>query len=216
MNLPPPPAAPASPAVPPPPPAIPPPPETETGTEAESSEEFRPSRLPLVLGSLLVLVFFGGGAMIWAWANRPSPCAGANVSSDRFGYCIRAPAGWQLAESPTESSAADQLFRTDGDSTLMIQAVETGRDLRAFADDVRRLQTAASLETGTIRSLAVAGADALEWDATLRSESDPITTRTVVFERSGVAWRVEFSDAADVFDAHVGDLARMLSSWRFR
>jgi len=97
----------------------------------------------------------------------------------------------------------------------MIQAVETGRDLQAFADDVRRQQADNHLDTGAFRSLMVAGVDALEWDATLRSSSDPITTRTVVFERSGVAWRVEFADTAGEFDVHVGDLARMLSSWRF-
>ena len=206
MNFPPPPLPLAGPGVPPPP---------DTQADAESTEEFRPSRVPLVVGSLLFLVFFAGAALVWSWANRPSRCASANVTSDRFGYCITAPPGWQLAELSGQGSAGDQLFRPDGGTTLMIQAVETGRDLRAFADDVRRLQADGNLDTGAFRSLMVAGVDALEWDATLRSSSDPITTRTVVFEQAGVAWRVEFADAAGAFDAHVGDLARMLSSWRF-
>jgi hypothetical protein len=170
----------------------------------------------LVVGSLVVLVLFGGAALIWSWANRPSPCSGANVTSDRFGYCISTPSGWQLAVATGGQPPADQLVRPAGDTTLMIQAVETGRDLQAYADDVRRQQADNHLEVGVVRSLVVAGVAALEWDATLRSTSVPITTRTVVFERDGVAWRVEFADAASAFDAHVGDLARMLSSWRFR
>jgi hypothetical protein len=170
----------------------------------------------LIVGSLLVLMLLGGAALIWSWANRPSPCSDANVTSDRFGYCISAPSGWQLADASGGQPPADQLIRPDGDTTLMIQAVETGRDLQAYADDVRRLQTDDHLDIGAVRPLVVAGVDALEWDATLRSSSVPITTRTVVFERERVAWRVEFADAAGVFDAHVGDLARMLSSWRFR
>lgn len=203
MNLPPPPPAPAPPAIPPPP-------------EAEPTEELRPSRVPLVVGSVLVLLLFGAAALIWSWADRPSPCSDANVTSDRFGYCVSAPSGWQLAETSGEQLAADQLFRPGGDTTLTIQAVETRRGLQAFADEVRRLQADEHLDTEVFRSLVVAGVDALEWDATLGSSSDPITTRTVVFERDGVAWRVEFADSASAFDAHVGDLARMLSSWRFR
>ncbi len=199
---------------PPPPPAaspsIPPPPQ------ADPVDEPRPSRAPLIVGSLLVLVLFGGGSLIWSWANRPSPCADANVTSDRFGYCITAPSGWRLAEPSGGQLPADQLFRPDGDTTLMIQAVATGRDLQAFAEDVRRLQDNSHLDTGGVRSLVVAGVDALEWDAILRSSSDPITTRTVVFERAGVVWRVQFADVAKAFDAHVGDLVRMLGSWHFR
>jgi hypothetical protein len=170
----------------------------------------------LVVGSLLVVALFGGAALIWAWANRPSPCASANVASDRFGYCLEAPSGWQLAVSSGERPGADQLFRPDGDATLTIQAVETGRNLQAFAGAVRRSQTDEQLDAGAFRSLVVAGVDALEWDATLSSSSDPIRTRTVIFERDGVAWRVAFADSAGAFDAHVGDLARMLASLRFR
>jgi hypothetical protein len=201
-------------SLPPPPspsaPAIPPPPQ------AESIEEPRPSRIPLIVGSLLVLTLFGGAALIWSWVNRPSPCSDANVISDRFGYCISAPSGWRFAGSSSEQSSADQLFRPDDDTTLTIQAIETRRDLRAFADDVRRLQADNHLDTGAYRSLVVAGVDALEWDATLRSSSGAILSRTVIFERDGVAWRVEFADTAGAFDVHVGDLARMLGSWRFR
>ncbi len=120
-----------------------------------------------------------------------------------------------VAEPVAGQLPADQLFRPDGDATLMIQAVDTGRDLAAFADDVRRLQGDSGLDTEEMRSLTVAGVDALQWDATLGS-SGTVRARTVIFERDGIAWRLEFADSAEAFDAHVGDLDLMLRSWRFR
>jgi hypothetical protein len=207
VNLPPPPPAPVPPQIPPPP-----------GREPEafpSVPDARPSRAPLAIGIVLVVGFFGTGAFLWSWATRPALCQDANVTSERFGYCITAPPEWRLAEPVGGELPADQLVRVDADTTLMIQAVETGRDLPAYADDVRRLQSDNGLHTQEMRSITVAGADALEWDATLRS-SGAIKARTVVFERDGVAWRLQFADSAKAFDAHAGDLAQMLRSWRFR
>jgi hypothetical protein len=169
----------------------------------------------LVVGVLLVAALFGSGALLWSWATRPAICDDANISSERFGYCITAPEGWRLAEPVAGQLPADQLFRPDGDTTLMIQAVETGRDLTAFADDVRRLQTDSGLNTEEMRALTVAGVDALQWDATLAS-SGAVQARTVVFERDGIAWRLQFADSAKAFDEYVDDLALMLRSWRFR
>ena len=207
MSLPPPPPAPV-------PPQIPPPPGHEPESRPSVPDE-RPSRAPLAIGIVLVVVFFGTGALLWSWATRPALCQDANVTSERFGYCITAPPEWRLAEPVGGELSADQLIRVDADTTLMVQAVETGRDLPAYADDVRRLQSDNGLHTQEMRSLEVAGVDALEWDATLRS-SGAVKARTVVFERDGVAWRLQFADSAKAFDAHVGDLARMLESWRFR
>lgn len=167
-----------------------------------------------MVGVLLVAALFGTGVLLWSWASRPALCDDANIRSERFGYCITAPSGWLLAERVGEELAADQLYRPGGDTTLMIQAVETGRDLPSFADDVRRLQTDNGLNAGEMRMLTVAGVDALQWDATLGS-SGAVRARTVVFERDGIAWRLQFADSAKAFDAHVGDLARMLRSWQF-
>jgi hypothetical protein len=97
------------------------------------------------------------------------------------------PTRWQLAGAAGGRSPADQLIRPDGDTTLMIQeAVETCRDVQAFVDDARRLQTDDHLDIGAVRSLVVAGVETLEWDATLRSSSEPIRSRTGVFERLAV------------------------------
>jgi hypothetical protein len=207
VNLPPPPPAPAA-------PSIPPPPEPHPAS-GPADVEPEPSRAPLVVGILLVAALFGTGALLWSWANRPAICDDANISSERFGYCITTPPGWRLAEPAGEDPPADQLFRPDGDTTLMIQAVETGRDLPAFADDVRRLQADNGLKNEEVRTLTVAGVDALRWDATLGS-SGAVRARTIVFLRDGIAWRLQFADSAEAFDAHVDDLARMLRSWQFR
>ena len=167
------------------------------------------------MGVLLVVLLLRSAArLLWSWANQPSICHDANVTSERFGYCITAPDGWRVAEVG-DDLPADQLFRPDGATTLMIQAVDTRRDLRAFADDVRRLQTDNGLNVERIRTLTVAGVDALRWDATLGASGD-ITTRTIVFARDGIAWRLQFADVTDAFDESVADLDRMLGSWRFR
>jgi hypothetical protein len=110
---------------------------------------------------------------------------------------------------------ADQLFRPDGATTLMIQAVDIRRGLRAFAEDVRGLQTDNGLNLERIRTLTVAGVDALRWDATLGASGD-ITTRTIVFARDGIVWRLQFADVTDAFNESVADLDRMLGTWRFR
>jgi len=168
----------------------------------------------LVVGVSLVVVLFVGGGALWTWANRAALCDDANVTSERFGYCITVPDGWRVAEIGDELPA-DQLFRPDGATTLMIQAVDTRRDLRSFADDVRRLQTDNGLNVEQVRTLTVAGVDALRWDATLGT-SGAITSRTVVFARDGVAWRLQFADVSDAFDESVQDLDRMLGTWQFR
>ena len=206
MSLPPPPPEPDPSSIPPPPELRPPAPSTGDGT--------RPSRTPLVVGVLLAVMLLGGGGFLWSWANQPPICHDANVTSERFGYCITTPKGWRVAEVG-DDLPADQLFRPDGATTLMIQAVDTRRDLRAFAEDVRGLQTDNGLNVERIWTLTVAGVDALRWDATLGASGD-ITARTVVFARDGIAWRLQFADATDAFDESVVDLDRMLGSWRFR
>jgi hypothetical protein len=114
------------------------------------------------VGVLLAVLLLGGGGLLWSWANQPSICHDASVTSERFGYCITAPEGWRVAEAG-DDLPADQLFRPEGATTLMIQAVDTRRDLRAFAGDVRGLQTDNGLNVERIRTLTVAGVDALRW-----------------------------------------------------
>jgi hypothetical protein len=197
------------------PPAIPPPPREPLASVVPGVAEERPSRTPLVVGILIALALLGGNTLLWLWAARPAPCDDANISSERFGYCITAPPGWRLAERVEGELPADQLFRPDGDTTLTIQVVETGRALPAFAEDVRRLQADNGLDTEEMRPLTVAGVDALQWDATLGSPGT-VRARTVVFQRDGIAWRLQFADSTEAFEANVDDLTRMLRSWRFR
>jgi hypothetical protein len=144
-----------------------------------------------VVGVALAAVLFVGGGALWTWANRPALCDDANVTSERFGYCVTVPDGWRVADLG-DQLPADQLFRPDGAATLMIQAVDTRRDLLSFADDVRRLQTDNGLHVEQIHTLTVAGVDALRWDATLGASED-VSSRTVVFARDGVAWRLQFA-----------------------
>jgi len=198
------------PAPPPERPEVPPPPTTE-----EAAAPHPTSHAPLVVGLLLAGLAFAGAFLIYRWIAAPSACADANVRSDRFGYCITAPPGWRVAEPQGGTLSTDELFRPAGDTTLTIQAVETGRDLNTFVDDVRALQQSSGLDTGDVTSITVDGVPARVWDASIATTTQSLEARTVVFERDGFAWHVQFADSADAFDAHVADLARMLASWHF-
>lgn len=195
------------PAPPPERPEIPLPPEVEAPPP--------PSRAPLVVGLLLAALAFVGALVLFRWIEAPSACAGANVRSDRFGYCLTAPPGWRVAEPQGGTLPADELFRPAGDTTLMIQAVQTGRNLDTFVNDVRALQQSSGLETGDVTTITVAGVPARVWDASIATASQTIESRTVVFLRDGIAWRVQFADSSDGFNEHIGDLRRMLDSWHF-
>jgi hypothetical protein len=198
------------PAPPPERPEVPPPPTSEE-VEAPPST----SHVPLVVGMLLATLAFVGAFVVFRWIAAPSACADANVRSDRFGYCITAPPGWRVAEPQGGTLSSDELFRPAGDTTLTIQAVETGRDLNTFVNDVRSLQRSSGLDTGAVTSITVDGVQARVWDASIATTTQSIGSRTVVFERDGFAWRVQFADSADAFDTHVADLARILGSWHF-
>ncbi len=205
-------------------PSVPPPPgETaRTGEPAASvgpsppgAEEEAPprSRRTLVVGLLLVAALVGAVIAIWAWLAAPAVCAGRDVRSDRFGYCLAAPDGWRVAEVPDQTT--DQLFRPDAATTLTIQAVRTPADLETFASLVRESQSDDELRPGKVTPASVDGVEALMWDVELRADRRPIHARTVVFVSGGVGWRVQFADLVDAFEQHRGDLDAILDSWRF-
>jgi hypothetical protein len=173
----------------------------------------RPSRRPLVVGLLLVAALAGVVVALWVWLAAPSVCQGRDVRSDRFGYCLAAPDGWQVAEAPGQDT--DQLFRADGATTVTIQAVATSADLESFASIVREGQSDDELDPGDVSALTVDGVDALMWDAQLQADRTPIRARTVVFVSGGVGWRVQLADTADAFDDHAAELDAILRSWRF-
>lgn len=201
MSFPPPPASPERPPIPPPP---------------DEPIPSRPSRAPLVAGALALVVLIAGAMLVWRWLTTPAACAGADLSSERFGYCIAVPRGWLVADITGEALPTDQLFKPRGDATVTIQAVETARGLSAFTEDLRRLQQQAGLEPAEARATRVDGVPARLWDAAVESGPQVIRTRTVVFERDGVAWQVQLADVDEAFDEDVGDLSRILDSWQFR
>jgi hypothetical protein len=201
VSLPPPPASPERPTIPPDPEAI---------------SAATPSRAPLVIGLFIVAGLLIAAGLAWRWVGASSACAGADHTSERFGYCIAVPDGWQVARTTDDERSADQYFLPEGNATVMIQAVETGRGLDAFADHVRGLQAHEGLTLSEVRSTQVEGVAARRWDATAASGAGSLQARTVVFERDGIAWRVQFADTGGTFDTHVADLSRILASWRFR
>ena len=171
--------------------------------------------MPLVGGGLLIVALLVGALAVWRWASAPAACANANVRSHRFGYCLTAPNGWSEADPTSGQLSADEFFRLDASATLTIQAVASAGDLDTFSATLRGVQQKEGSRTGATRATEVDGVKAVEWDATLAIGSGAILDRTIVFERGGFAWRVEFADTADDFDSHVADLGRILRSWHF-
>ena len=199
-----------------PPPPLPerpaaPPPEPLLQPEVHAPS----SRAPLVIGGLSIVALLLGTFVVWRWATAPAACANANVRSDRFGYCLTAPNGWSEADPTGGQLSADEFFRLSANATMTIQAVASPGDLDAFAALLRGMQQKEGSRTGATRTAEVDGVKAVEWDATITTGSSAIDDRTVVFERGGFAWRVEFADTTDGFDHHVADLGRILRSWRF-
>jgi hypothetical protein len=181
----------------------------------QSDVEAQPSRAPLVVGGLLLVALLVGALAVWRWASAPAACANANVRSDRFGYCLTAPNGWSEADPTGGQLSADELFRLDASATLTIQAVASPGDIATFAAMLRGAQQKEGSRTGATQTTQVDGVKAVEWDATLNTGSGAIHDRTIVFERAGFAWRVEFADMAESFDRDVADLGRILRSWHF-
>jgi hypothetical protein len=186
---------------------------TEEPDLRERDEGLPPRSFP-VAALLMVAAFVGTVAAVWIWMAAPAACEDTNVRSERFGYCLHVPDGWRVAEIAA-ATQPDQLFRPDGGATLTIQAVRTTERLEAFADGVREAQSDQELRLGDVTRGSVAGVRSLTWESDLEAGRGPVRARTVVFVSDGIAWRVQFSDAADGFERHERDVASILGSWRF-
>jgi hypothetical protein len=160
----------------------------------------------------------GVAAGIIAFATAREPCAGADFTSARFGYCVAIPDGWRTEAAASTGPAIDRLLVPAQPATVSIQAfrLTAGQSLSQFADHVRSLDRAAGYEDGDTSSRSVAGLPAIQWDVAAPTGVTTTRVRDVVFARGGVVWRVELGDTENEFASHTADLDRILLSWHFR
>jgi hypothetical protein len=200
---------------------LPPPPggraisESPEGQPEPSSPPKR-SKLPFVLVPAILVGIVLVGLGVASYISAPGRCDNANFRSDRFGYCLVTPAGWTSGEAQVGDAQVDQLLLADG-ASVFIQAARLGesQDLQLFTDYVRGLAEDQGYTLSPVTTRKVDGVQATVWDVTAGSGTQATKLREVVFIRDGIAWRVQFADIAEQFDGHVGDLGKMLSSWRF-
>lgn len=199
---------------PPPPPGSLPPQHPEVTTE-EPVE--RRATVPVVVALLLTVSIGVGAFALVTWVGGGASCEGTDFESDRFGYCVRTPAGWVAVPSADADPPLDRFMVQDGPGTITVVAVELsqGQDLARFEQFVRGYVEDAGATTGPSSTFEVDGVEAVGFDVTLEGPDGVVRSREVLFAREGVAWRVTLADEDLGFEASERQLEELLASWRF-
>jgi len=94
--------------------------------------------------------------------------------------------------------------------------LESGTALDAWSQFVRQRDQDAGLTPGPPSQSTLDGADALQWDVSVSSESgDRFLMREVVTVQGDVGWRVTLNDLQSGFDTSAVAFRDMLDSWQF-
>jgi hypothetical protein len=173
--------------------------------------------LPVLLAIALTAVVAVGAVALVSWARGGGGCEGGSFESPRFGYCVRAPAGWTAAAAEGGGTPLDRFFVQDGAATITVTAVPLtqGQDLARFEQFVQGYVEDAGATTGSSRPVTVDGVEGVMFDVGLDGADGQIRSREVLFARDGIAWRVTLADEQVAFDASARRLDELLASWRF-
>ena len=201
---------------PPPPGAIPSSGETEPETEV-APERRSPWHVVVAVLALVGLLTLGAGLFVWAFGG-PISCAEGTFTSERFGYCVQVPQGWEVAGA-TDDAPVDRFQVPTASGTVLVSAVPLsgGQDLAAFEDYIRSLEEGVGRAPGPSTPTQVAGVTALTFDVRAGdgSVSDGASSREVLFVREGFAWRVQGADTAEGFESTTAVMEQMLATWEF-
>lgn len=201
------------------PPLLPPPPGGPVEPPPPPAPEAdRRSRVPVLVAMavLSAMVLIVGSLALWL--SAPGRCDDATFTSERFGYCMTAPAGWTAETARVGDTPVDRFLEPDGSAVVYVQAVavDQGQDVQAFSDYVRSVAEQSGYQLGQPNEFQIDGVAAVSWE---KSEAPQTTAgtivREVVFVRDDTAWRVQFADTPDGFDAHAPAFEEMLGSWHF-
>lgn len=196
-------------------------PEPAPADDSERSDGRRSSGWPVAIAVLaMVGVAFGVFALLTWVVGGPASCGEGDFSSDRFGYCIGVPSGWEVVAATDENDPTtrdtDRFQQPGAAGTILITAVPLapGQDLEGFASAVRSLDEGAGWDVGEMSTIEVAGQDAVTFDIAA-GQTGATRSREVVFVTDKFAWRVQLADDQTNFDASTRALDELLTSWVF-
>jgi hypothetical protein len=211
------PVPPVEPPAPPEPPARPDPVATEAIVDEPSPPTY--SKAPFWIGILLLLVVAGAGAGVVAALAQPDICDGTTFRSDRFGYCLVVPDGWEADGEGTLGEIPADRIQMPGDiATVYVQAVSIGegQNLQDFADSIRSLDEQAGYRLEAITETTVAGVPALRWDFVTGVKGGvQLKMRELVFVDGSNGWRMQMAEGKPSFDETAATVDAMLDTWVF-
>jgi hypothetical protein len=166
------------------------------------------------IGTILV-----GALGFWAYSTfRPDPCDGRDFTSERYGYCLNVPEGWQAGAAQVGTFAADQISLPTESTTVLINAIDlpTDTELDEFVHVLRVRLQMQGVEPGPIRDDVIDGFPARSWDVEVVTAGEPLVARYVITLRDDVGWQISLSDTQERLIFHESAFRSMLSSWKFR
>lgn len=211
------------PVEPPAPPESPPRPDPSV-PDAAAAEPDAPSappysKAPFWIGLLLLLGFAGVTVGVVAALTQPDPCDGTTFRSDRFGYCLVVPEGWEAdGEGTLGQIPADRIQVPDDVGTVYVQAVpiSEGQTLADFADTIRSLNEQAGYQLTEVEETTVAGVPAMEWDFVTGVKGGvQLRMREIVFIDGNDGWRVQVAEGKPKFEDTTATVDAMLETWVF-
>jgi hypothetical protein len=177
----------------------------------------RPRRWPafVILGVLVA-----GGIAAWLFvALRPDPCNGTNFTSDRFGYCLSVPQGWQAQQASIGNVTVDQFSVPKEVGAVVVTAIDlpTGINLSAFTTFIRGQERQDGLHPGDTRPTTLGGTPARQWEIVSTGPTgQEFHSLEVVAVNHDFGWTVELADTDAGFAGHMPAFRQMLSSWRYK
>ncbi|MEX0832919.1 MAG: zinc ribbon domain-containing protein [Actinomycetota bacterium] len=192
-------------------------PEEQDGTEEVAAAPAKASSaIPALLGfGLIALVAIG--VVVYSQL-QPTTCAD-QFESDRFGYCVTVPQGWDAGEASVGQTPVDSFAVKEGAATVVVIAIDLAEQtsLTQFAEDARQNDEAQGLQPSGMKPLQLDGEPAQAWGITTTSPNgQEYKLVQVVTVRNDVGWTISLSDSAEAFDSHERSFREMLASWQFQ
>jgi hypothetical protein len=168
---------------------------------------------------MLGAVVGGGIAFALFRTVRPDPCKGTNFTSDRYGYCLSVPAGWQPQAASIGTVTVDQFSVPNEVAAVVVTAVDlpAGIDLSTFATFIRTQERQGGLRPGPVQPSLLGGAGARQWEIDSTGPTgQKFRSLEVVAIDHDFGWTIELADTATAFPDHVPTFHQMLATWHFK
>lgn len=191
--------------------------EEQEDVEAAAATPAKMSSAIPALLTLGLIALVTTGVVVYAQL-QPTTCAD-QFESDRFGYCVTVPEGWDAGEASVGQTPVDSFAVKEGAATVVVIAIDLAErtSLTQFADDARQNDEAQGLQPSGMKPLQLDGEPAQAWGITTTSPNgQEYKLVQVVTVRNDVGWTISLSDSAEGFDSHERSFREMLASWQFQ